>query len=164
MTTEDRTLSQNTGINWMHWLVVALGLGILAFLISPNAPLGGFWGVPAERAMPVGTQKLLVVLLGAIQSLALGFGIAFLLYGFSLAKARIPAHPGRARAAHLAIAWSLISWWPHSSLHQTLRADDLGGLLAVEYAFHATLILAGLIMVFFFMATLRQEDMPSRRT
>jgi hypothetical protein len=62
-----------------------------------------------------------------------------------------------AQAAHLAITWFLVSWWPHTSFHQTVNPDNLNALLAIEYGFHVTLVLAGLIIAFFFVTLLRHE-------
>ena len=64
---------------WGKWIAVTLVLGIAAFLTSPIAPLGGFWGLSTDGHMPEGIQKGLFILLTIIQSLALGFGFAFLL-------------------------------------------------------------------------------------
>ncbi len=46
---------------------------------------------------------------------------------------------------YLSIGWLLISWWPHGHQHQH-NGDDMQGLLYKEYGFHATLMLAGLIV------------------
>jgi len=162
MSTDSKALGKGTSAGWVKWLVVTLVLGVLAFLASPNAPLGGFWGAQAEGAAPTGVQTLLFMILGAIQSLVFGLGIAFLIFGFSLTGARMPANLGWARAAHFAIAWSLFSWWPHSNFHQTLVPDNISGLLAIEYGFHVTLILAGLIVAYFFVTTMRPGAMPSQ--
>jgi len=164
MSAESKAFSKGTSPSWVNWLIVTLVLGIVTFLASPNAPLGGFWGVQGERAMPSGPQRLLFILLSVIQSLSFGLGIAFLLFGFSQASARTTANPGLARVTQLAIAWSLISWWPHSSFHQTLSAENISGLLAVEYAFHATLILPGLIVMYFFVKILQPDKMLSHRS
>ncbi len=162
MSTESKVNGKGTSAGWVKWLIVTLVLGVLAFLTGSNAPLGGFWGAHVEQAAPAGVQILLFVFLSAIQSIAFGLGIAFLIFGFPLAHARMPANQGWARATHLAIAWSLFSWWPHSNFHQSLSSDNLSGLLAIEYGFHVTLIVAGLIVAYFFVKILRQEKMVSQ--
>ena len=65
------------------------------------------------------------------------------------------------RAAHLSIAWLLSNWWPHDSLH-IHNGLNLGGLLGIEYGFHITLMIAGLIVAYFFLTLLRQERAVSR--
>ena len=155
---------KDAGQNWGKWVVVTLVLGVLAFLASPNAPLGGFWGPTAASpgAGPSDTQRMLFMLIGAFQSLVFGWGVAFLIFGFPFAKDMAPAHQGLARAAHLAIAWSLINWWPHGNFHITLGARSVGGLLAIEYGFHVTTIVAALVMACFFMTVMRQRATQAR--
>lgn len=154
----------DTGQNWGKWLIVTLVLGVLAFLASPNAPLGGFWGPPAPSpgGGPSDAQRMLFMLIGAFQSLVFGWGIAFLIFGFSLASAMTPNNQGLARATHLAIAWSLINWWPHGNFHITLGARSVRGLLAIEYGFHVTTIVAALIMACFFVTVMRQRAAQAR--
>jgi len=162
MSTESKALGKGTSAGWVKWLVVTLVLGIVAFLASPNAPLGGFWGAQAEGPAPSGAQTSLFIILGAIQSLVFGLGVAFLIFGFPLVNAIRPANRGLGLVTYLAIAWSLVSWWPHSNFHQTLSADNIGGLLSIEYGFHATLIIGGLVVAYFFLSKMRQEQMQSQ--
>ena len=150
MSTESKALGKGRNAGWVKWLAVTLVLGVGAFLASPNAPLGGFWG-PIEGPTPTGAQTFLLIILGAIQSLVFGLGVAFLIFGFPLVNATPLANRGLALATYLAIAWSLISWWPHISLHQTSAARSISSLLAVEYGFHATLIIGGLIVAYYFV-------------
>ncbi|MGI8876675.1 MAG: hypothetical protein ACR2KP_20595 [Egibacteraceae bacterium] len=124
---------------------ITLGGGVLAFLFAPQAPIGRMlW--PATVALdpaPVGAQIGLFMLQGAISALAFGAGVAFLLLGreplqrlFGLGRA------GLATATHLAVFWLLWSWWLHEGLHM-VAGLHAGRLLAIEYAFHVTLIVAG---------------------
>ena len=53
---------------------------------------------------------------------------------------------------------SLLGGWPHDSLHMHI-GENLGSLLAVEYSFHITLIIAGVILGAFLLTLLRQRDM-----
>ena len=151
MSTERKVAGPGSG----QWLAVTVGLGVAAFLTSPNAPLGGFWGPPPSLS-PTGAQMALLMLLTAIQCLAFGLGAAFLIFGFPFVKVQLPTHRRLALATYLSIAWSLISWWPHSNFHQTLSMGNVGGLIAIEYAFHVTLILGGLIVACFFVTKARQ--------
>jgi hypothetical protein len=57
--------------------------------------------------------------------------------------------------AYLAIGWFLVNWWPHDSLHQHVGLE-LGGLLAIEYAFHVTLMIAGAALAYFLVTLLRR--------
>ncbi len=149
-------------IPWGKVAAVTVVLGVLAFLASPNAPLGGFWGVQAESGgpEPTGMQIALLMVIGVIQSFVFGLGVAFLIFGYPLVSAA-PVSRGLALATYLSIAWSLINWWPHSNLHQT-TGEDFSSLIAIEYGFHVTTILAGLIVTYFFITVLRQGTQQVR--
>ena len=151
MPAESKIVASGSG----KWLMVTLALGIAAFVTSPNAPLGGFWGAPSHLS-PTAAQKGLLMLLTAIQCLAFGLGAAFLIFGRPLVHAQLRNQRALALATYLAVAWSLISWWPHTSFHQAVGMDNLGGLIAIEYAFHVTVILGGLIVASFFVTKARQ--------
>jgi len=98
----------------------------------------------------VGIQLPLFMLLGMIEALVFGLGIAFLVFGASMVN-QFKVLPGLARAAHLSISWVMINWWAHDSLHLH-NGMELSGLLKIEYGFHITLILAGIILARFFVA------------
>jgi hypothetical protein len=143
----------------MKVVIVTLLIGILGFLTESNGPLGGFWAPSPEVPHAAGVQLPLFMLLGAAEALALGLGVSFLLFGYSTLKANVPASATLTRAAHLSIAWLLINWWAHDSLHQH-NGMNLNGLLGIEYAFHVTLIVAGVILIRFFMAVVRAPAVP----
>lgn len=140
------------------WLAVTIVLGIAAFLLSPSGPLGGFWGLHSESPTPQGIQKGLFILLALIQSLAFGFGFAFLFFGRDAVRSLLPAEGGLSLAVYLAIAWSLLSWWPHTNLHQTHGPDNINGLLAIEYGFHVTLILGAVVIAYFILTKSKQNQ------
>ena len=142
-------------------LITTLVLGITAFLAEPNGPLGAFWAPHPGVSQATGAQIPLFFILGLVEALAFGLGVSFLIFGYPLVKAIRPASEAMTRAAHLSIAWLLINWWPHDSLH-IHNGLELNGLLAIEYGFHITLIIAGLILVYFFLTLLPQESAGSR--
>ncbi len=160
MSTESQTLSREANRNWVKWLVVTLVLAAIAFLASPNGPLGGFWRPSADFPKPTDAQLPLFILLNLAEALAFGFGISFLIFGYPLMQTLLPASKGLTLAAHLSIAWLLFSWWPHDSLH-VANGMNLNGLLAIEYGFHVTLMITGAILVYFFLALVRQRAAPS---
>ena len=161
MPMENDALPKGAGQNWIKWLVVTLVLAVIAFLASPNGPLGGFWRPSPDFPQPTDAQLPLFVLLNAIEALAFGFGIAFLIFGYSLVQTMLPAPKGLTLAAYLSTAWLLINWWPHDSLHLT-NGINMSGLLAIEYGFHITLMVAGVILVYFFLNVLRGRAAPSK--
>lgn len=131
-------------------IVTTLVVGVLAFLAEPNGPAGVFWRPSPMVPEAVGIQLPLFMLLGMTEALVFGLGIAFLVFGASMVK-QFKVSPGLARAAHLSISWVMINWWAHDSLHLH-NGMELSGLLKIEYGFHITLILAGIILARFFVA------------
>jgi hypothetical protein len=103
----------------------------------------------------------LFALLGLLEAVALGLGLAFLLLG----KPMVAASAGRpfplTRSAHLAISWLLMNWWAHDSLHQHVGMN-LTGLLYIEYGFHASLIVCGVVLMRFFLGVVRTPLVESQ--
>ena len=161
MSTEDQRLTKGTSRNWVKWLVVTLVLAVIAFLASPNGPLGGFWRPSADFPQPTDAQLPLFILLNVAEALAFGLGISFLIFGYPLVQTILPASNGLTLGAHLSIAWLLFSWWPHDSLH-VANGLNLSGLLAIEYGFHVTLMVAGVILAYFFFTLVRQRAVQSQ--
>jgi len=161
MSTEDQRLTKGTSRNWVKWVVVTLVLAAIAFLASPNGPLGGFWRPSADFPQPTDAQLPLFILLNVAEALAFGLGISFLIFGYPLMQSILPASNGLTLGAHLSIAWLLFSWWPHDSLH-VANGMNLNGLLAIEYGFHVTLMVAGVILAYFFLALVRQRAVQSQ--
>ena len=160
MSTASQSLGNGARRNWIKWLVVTLVLAVIAFLASPNGPLGGFWRPSADFPQPTDAQLPLFILLNAAEALAFGFGISFLIFGYPLMQTLLPASKRLTLAAHLCIAWLLFSWWPHDSLH-VANGMNLNGLLAIEYGFHVTLMVAGAILAYFLLAVARQRVVKS---
>ncbi len=138
-------------------VIVTLLLGILAFLTEPNGPLGSFWAPSSIVPQAAGAQVPLFMILGTAEALAFGLGVSFLLFGYSTLKEAGSVSAPLTRAAHLSIAWFLMNWWAHDSLH-IHNGMNLNGLLAIDYGFHFTLIIAGLILARFFLAVVRSAE------
>jgi hypothetical protein len=88
-------------------------------------------------------------------SLTFGLGVSFLLFGLPLVRRFAAGSEPRAWAMYLAIGWLLVSWWPHDNLHIHV-GEDMQGLLYLEYGFHVTLQIAGLIVAYGFLTFLRE--------
>jgi hypothetical protein len=148
----------NSMINRKPALVVAFLLAVVAFLATPLGPFGLFWRPSAEIPVSTATitQKILFMGLNISEALTFGLGIALLIFGYPLVRAISPASIGLTRAAHFSISWLLLNWWIHDSLH-THVGMDLSGLLGIEYGFHVTLMIAGVILAAFFLTLLRQQ-------
>jgi hypothetical protein len=140
---------------------VAITTGVLAvasfaagFLWPAQLEVQALMGQAMALATPV--HLALFVLLAAVQSTVFGLGVSFLLYGYPTVASLGAVSPGLARAAHLAIAWSLINWWPHGNLHQKLFPSP-GVTLAIEYGFHGTIWIAAGVVAWFFLRVVRER-------
>ncbi len=149
---------------WGKLIALTTVLAILAFLASPNGPLGGFWRPSPDEPMPTSAQLPFFIVLNLVEVVAFGFGVSLLVFGLPLVRAIAPASQTLTRLAHISIAWLLLNWWVHDSLH-IHNGMNLDGLLRIEYGFHVTLMLAGVILAYFFYTVLRgrSEGMYDRR-
>lgn len=132
------------------FVLITVTGGVCAFLLAPQSPLGQqLWPAMLELdPAPVGAQVGLFMLLGAIESLAFGAGLAVLLVGGEPLRRLFGAQRvGLAAATHLSVFWLLWSWWLHVGMHMTsgMRA---GRVLFIEYAFHVTSILASAVLAY----------------
>jgi hypothetical protein len=141
-------------------VILTIVLAVLAFIFSPNMPLGRFWAPSGVMPKPVGIQLALFILINIFEVVTFGLGVSFLVFGWRYIRAISPASRALTLAAFVSTAWLLISWWPHDSLHIHI-GENLGSLLAVEYGFHVTLMIAGVILGAFFLTVLRRRDMSS---
>jgi hypothetical protein len=149
---------------WQKVAAVTLVVGVIAFFFESNMPLGWvLWPPAPENPAPTPAQIPLFVLLGIAEAVVFGLGVSFLLFGYPLVKL-VPMSTPWNVLTFLAIAWTMVNWFPHDSLHNHI-GPNLGSLLAVEYGFHVTLMVAGLIVARFFILVARQAMTvsPQRR-
>jgi hypothetical protein len=141
---------------WMKMLLVTLLVGIpaipLGMMIWP--PAGGEGGGELPAYVLAGLMGISVA-----EGLAFGLGVAFLIFGLPLVRGVAGATRTRAVAMFLAIAWMLLSWWPHSGAHRSMGSIE--GLLAIEYMFHLTLIIAGATLAGGFLSILRERTVET---
>lgn len=137
------------------FLIIAVPASILGILLLPTAPLGQAIWPPAPGPAPTGGALVALAFAGIVSAIAFGAGIAFLVTGRRALAAAAPQSRGLATMAYLSIAWGLVSWVPHAALHQSTAAGDFGRLVAIEYAFHLTLIAAAGILALFFVRVLQ---------
>ena len=137
---------------WVKVLLVTLVLAIPAFLTGPI-----IWP-PAEGSIaPTAGQLPFFLFLAVFEALTFGLGVSFLLFGFVPLRRALGGPSWRTWAAYLAIGWLLVSWWPHDNLH-IHNGTDMQGLLYIEYGFHLTLMVAGLVLAYSLLTMLRAED------
>jgi hypothetical protein len=139
---------------WQKWSLVTLAVGIVSFVITP-----AIWPPPPN--LDPGAYLPLFILLSALESLAFGLGVAFLAFGYPVV-ARSQGSLRLNLAAYVSVAWFLVNWWPHDNLHKVIQLN-IPRLLAVEYGFHVTLMLAGAILVLYFWRTVQTAQVTTRR-
>lgn len=122
---------------------------ILAIL---TIPLGmKIWPPAVGGPILSSTQLSLFIGVSLFEALGFGIGIYFLVSGWKLVKSNTSSLDFW---TYLAIIWSLMSWWPHDRLHAHI-GEDVSRLLMLEYGFHITLIIGGIIIAKFFYKTLQ---------
>jgi len=150
---------------WGKMLALTIALAVIAFLTSPNGPLGSFWRPSSDEPMPTSAQLPLFVVMNLAEVIPFGLGVSFLIFAFPLVRPIAPASQMLTRLAHTSIAWLLLNWWPHDSLH-IHNGMNLNGLIGIEYGFHFSLMIAGAILAYFFYTVLqgRMEVTNDRRS
>ena len=137
------------------WVKVAL---VTALFAIPAMALGQVIWPPAPGGPePTAGQLPFFLLLALFEALTFGLGVSFLLFGFAPLRRALGGPSWRTWAAYLAIGWFLVSWWPHDNMH-IHNGSDLQGLLYIEYGFHVTLMLAGLVLAYSLLTLLRSGD------
>ena len=124
--------------------VTVLAFGIPAFLLGRV-----LWPDPIGSATPPPSVLPIFIAISALEGLLFGVGIAFILFGrrwLTFDGSRL------GMAAFVAIAWSLVSWWPHDNFHRVTH--DWTGLAAIEVGFHVTLIISILVIGAYFLRSL----------
>ncbi len=97
------------------------------------------------------------IVLALWDGVLLGLGISFLLFGWPVIRDVSPDSRVRAYAMYLSIGWLMVSWWPHLNLHRHNEADNLQGLLYIDYGFHVPLMIAAIILAYSFISIARSR-------
>ena len=130
---------------------------VKALFAVPAMALGKVIWPPAPGGPePSAGQFPFFILLAVFEALTFGLGISFLLFGFAPLQRAVGA-TWRAWAIYLSVGWFLVSWWPHDNLH-IHNGEDLQGLLYIEYGFHVTLMLAGIVLAYSLLTMLKPGD------
>lgn len=128
-------------------VLTTLAVALPAFLLGAGTPIGApLWRAvwPYQAGEVDMTWQLPVFMaVGALEAIAFGLGVAFVLFGATVARRVAPG--GRPGLFVAAVTWSLGNWWLHDSLHIT-NGLSATGLVIIDLAFHTTLIAAAAIV------------------
>ncbi len=137
---------------WVKVTVVTVIVGVAEMALDPI-----LWPIAEGGAQPTAGQLFFFIVLEAIQSLAFGLGVSFLVFGLPTVRRVSPNSQLMAWTMYLSIGWLLVSWWPHSHLHQVV-GENLQGLLYIEYGFHVTVIIGAIVLAYGFLSLLREQS------
>ena len=135
---------------WVKVLIVTVLIAAPAMMLGPV-----IWPPAEGGPAPTGAQLPFFIFLALMESLLLGLGISFLLFGLPVVRRVSSDSRARAWAMYLCIGWLMVSWWPHDNLHIHI-GENMQGLLYLLYGFHFTLIIAALALAYCFVSLLRQ--------
>ena len=139
----------------MVWLGIILGAAVVTLGLGRT-----IWPDAVGGPQPPGGLLPFFIVLGLAESFLFGLGIAFIVFGFAIiARSRQPLW--LSYAAYAAIAWLLVSWWPHDNLHRVTTTGNWTGLLRIEYGFHLTLMAAAVVLAVFFFRVLRSVEVKA---
>ncbi|GAC1649522.1 MAG: hypothetical protein NVS9B11_22630 [Candidatus Dormibacteraceae bacterium] len=133
------------------WLLVTLGVGV------PAVPLSFvLWPAPESVPTPPDSMLPLFFPIGIlIPALSFGLGVAFLFFGKRFVRANDDGW--LSRACYLSVAWLFLQWWPHSNLHR-VAGLDWSKVLFIDWSFHATIILATVLVGAFVLRVWRVQE------
>lgn len=124
----------------------ALKMLIIALLIGiPLTGAGKIIWPPAAEISPTPEQIALFIPLALAEGLLFGLGVGFFIFGWG----HIRGADKRTKAAFVSLLWLLLSWWPHGNMHLA-NGLDINGVLIIDYTFHFTIIIATVILAWYF--------------
>ena len=140
---------------WHKVLPIILATALPAFVLGPI-----IWPPDTHAGTPSSLQLALFIVLAALDALAFGLGVAFIICGLPLVRRVAGGSRARTWATFIAIIWLLISWWPHDNMHKH-NGMDLAGLLLIDYLFHVSMMVAAVVLAHSFARTL-QTTLPDQ--
>ena len=123
-------------------------VGILAVLLSPGFPVGNALWQPDPIFQDLTGLTLVVGLAsGILTAFTLGFGVAFLAFGWPVVRRLIPDSTGWAAGTYLSFAVLLISPWFHDNLHVHFGVNVDANII-IGFFFHWSLVVFVAILLF----------------
>ena len=110
------------------WVSITTGVAVLAFIITGALPV-------SSEIAPVGVQGPLLMLIGALEAVALGFGIAFLAFAWPRIKGVFAVSRPLAVGVYASVGWLFLSPWIHDSIHM-MTGHGLDAIIALGLVFH----------------------------
>lgn len=130
-------------------ILVTLGVAVPALLAGPVL------FPPSDAISPTPVQMALLFPIFIFEAIALGLGVVFLAYGWPLVRRVVGDSRRLALATYVSSGWLLANWWLHDNLHIS-NGLEINALIAIDWAFHTTLIAAGAVVAYAFLDSLRQ--------
>lgn len=122
-------------------LLITLAVAVPVFLTTRL-----IFPLPDDGPQPHGIQVPLFIVVGVFEALALGLAVAVLVSVRQVIDTLPAAQRGPAWVVAIGTTWFLGNWWLHDNLHIQV-GEHVPGLLALEYGFHVTMIVAGAAMI-----------------
>ncbi|GAB3572365.1 hypothetical protein GCM10027405_38990 [Arthrobacter alkaliphilus] len=129
------------GISQTKFWGAALAVAVIGFLLFK--PL--FLDHVPPGPQPGGLQAGLFMFESALSALAMGVGVAILIFGGNVVRTLPAELQLNGRILQIALFWIVAPWLVHTGLHMTNAEGDFGRLAAIEYGFHVTTYSAGIV-------------------
>ncbi len=121
-------------------VLVTLAVAVPAFLLTPVL------FPPPPGPAPSAGQLPFFLALSVLDSLLLGAGVAFLIFGWPVVRRLTRGDRARALAIYLPVGYLMVSWWLHINLHQS-APFTFENILAIDYAFHVPLFVVPFVLI-----------------
>jgi hypothetical protein len=130
-------------------LLITLLFGGAAFALGPV-----IWPPNPHNPVPNAAQLPFLIVLSALEALTFGLGVAFVAFGLPLVRRLARGSPAFTWTMFVGIAWLMLSWWPHDKMHLH-NGLELNGLIAIEYTFHASLMVTAVVLAYTFVRSIQ---------
>lgn len=127
--------------------LTALAAGIPSFFLGKI-----IWPISSDLGVPAVTEFPMISMLSFFEALLFGLGVSFVIYGWNILK-KLPSKLTKIML-YVSIAWLLLSWWPHDSLHLSV-GNNIRNQLMLEFIFHIPTMLAQICLVYALIALLQ---------
>ncbi|MFJ6048468.1 AMP-binding protein [Streptomyces sp. NPDC092307] len=117
-----------------------LGLGLVALILT-----NVLWPGSTDLTAVPQPWAFLFTLLYLFECVAFGVGLVFLFGGRARMLRQRRGH-SLTVAAHLAVSYLLLSWWPQDNLYRLAAKQDWPRQAALVYAFNIPLMIAGAVV------------------